>query len=172
MPSIRIPETASRPHRATLQPNGGGEAVDTENAVVLLIEDEEAHAEIIRRAFESRAGAVSLVLAGNLRDARALIAASPPALIITDLLLPDGQGLDLLPPGDRAAPWPVVIMTGHGDEQVAVEAMKAGALHYVVKSATTLGAMPRIAERVLREWGHVVERRRPSPASAATSSRC
>ena len=51
-------------------------------------------------------------------------------------------------------------MTSHGDEQVAVEAMKAGALDYVVKTEATLTEMPRIAERALREWGHITERRR------------
>ena len=160
--------SSSHAQRATLQLGSAG---DAQHTAVLLIEDEEAHAEIIRRAFESQSGNASLVLADNLRDARALIAKSPPALIITDLLLPDGQGLDLLPPGDQAAPWPVVIMTGHGDEQIAVEAMKAGALHYVVKSAEALDAMPQIAERVLHDWSHVVERRRAEDALQASEKR-
>jgi signal transduction histidine kinase len=46
-------------------------------------------------------------------------------------------------------------MTSHGDEQLAVEAIKAGALDYVVKSENTLTDMPHIAERALREWTHI-----------------
>ena len=46
---------------------------------------------------------------------------------------------------------PVVIMTSYGDEHVAVEAMKAGALDYVVKSEATLADMPYIAERALHD---------------------
>jgi len=50
-------------------------------------------------------------------------------------------------------------MSGQGDEAAAVEAMKAGALDYLVKSSATLDEMPRIVERVLREWRHITERK-------------
>ena len=55
--------------------------------------------------------------------------------------------------------YPVVIMTSHGNETIAVEAIKAGALDYVVKSEKILDELPRVAERALREWGHIRERR-------------
>ncbi|MBN2115857.1 MAG: GHKL domain-containing protein, partial [Anaerolineales bacterium] len=61
---------------------------------------------------------------------------------------------------DKLSGVPVVMMTSYGDEQVAVEAMKAGALDYVVKSPEILADMPHIAERALREWGHLTARRR------------
>jgi PAS domain S-box-containing protein len=51
-------------------------------------------------------------------------------------------------------------MTSHGDEHMAVEAIKAGALDYVVKSTASLSDMPRVVERALREWGHITDRRR------------
>lgn len=127
---------------------------------ILLVEDEEAHAELIRRAFEDQGGRVKLAVACDLQEAGGHLAESKPDLIITDLLLPDGKGIELLPPEKEEAAYPVVIMTSHGDEQVAVEAMKAGALDYVVKSDVTLADMPRIAERALREWGHIIERKR------------
>jgi PAS domain S-box-containing protein len=80
-------------------------------------------------------------------------------LVIADWLLPDGQGIDILPAGQHDPPFPVVLMTGHGNEQVAVEAMKAGALDYVVKSAETLADMPHLVQRALREWRYIAERR-------------
>lgn len=58
----------------------------------------------------------------------------------------------------HVARYPVVLMTSHGNEQVAVEAMKAGAVDYVVKSAATLADMPNIVERALRQWQHIVAR--------------
>lgn len=131
---------------------------------VLLVEDEEAHAELIQRAFEPRGGLMSLTVARSLKEARAQVDASPPDLVLIDLLLPDGKGTDLLPANGEPAPFPMIIMTSHGNEKVAVEAMKAGALHYVVKSATTLADMPQTVEGALREWGHIVERRRAEEA--------
>lgn len=59
---------------------------------------------------------------------------------------------------------PVVIMTGNGDQEAAVEAMKAGALDYIVKSKSTLLDLPMIAERVLREWSHIQKRERAEQA--------
>ncbi len=126
---------------------------------ILLVEDEEAHAELVRRAFEAHGGRFRLVVAGSLAEGRACLAQECPAdLVIADLVLPDGRGIEFLPVEGEDQAYPVVIMTSHGNEQVAVESMKAGALDYVVKSAASLAAMPRIAERALREWGHITER--------------
>ena len=126
--------------------------------IILLVEDDASHIELIRRAFERRAPDVDLLTANTLNRAYALLATSAVDLVITDWLLPDGQGTDVLPKNDREPAFPVVVMTSHGNEQVAVEAMKAGALDYVVKSAETLTDMPHIAERALREWRHIIER--------------
>lgn len=127
---------------------------------ILLVEDEEAHAELVGRAFESQARQVSLTVAHSLHEARACLAESIPDLIISDLLLPDGKGIELLSTDKEGVPYPIVVMTSHGDEQMAVEAMKAGVLDYVVKSDAVLADMPHIAERALREWDHINERKR------------
>jgi GAF domain-containing protein/ActR/RegA family two-component response regulator len=127
---------------------------------ILLIEDETAHAEIIRRAFEVYTKPVRLTVTSSLQQARTRLAEFVPDLIIADLRLPDGDGFELLPGEKEEARYPVVIMTSHGDEKAAVETMKAGAFDYVVKSDDTLAAMPHMAERALREWGNIVERRR------------
>ena len=50
-------------------------------------------------------------------------------------------------------------MSSQGNEEAAVNAMKAGALDYLVKSSATLNEMPRMIERVLREWRHITERK-------------
>jgi PAS domain S-box-containing protein len=135
---------------------------------ILLVEDEEAHAELTRRAFEGHARTVELTRARSLREAREKIAARLPHLVVADLRLPDGDGAELLSGDRESARYPVVIMTSHGDEQVAVDAMRTGALDYVVKSEVTLAGMPYIAERALREWGHISERRRAEEALRAS----
>lgn len=126
---------------------------------VLLVEDEAAHVDLIRRAFEDQSMAMNLSVTETLRAAKEQIVASTPDLVIVDFLLPDGQGTDLLPAAKEVGAYPVIIMTSHGDENVAVQAMKGGALDYVVKSDQALIAMPRIAKRVLREWGYIVAKK-------------
>ena len=126
---------------------------------ILLVEDEEAHAELVCRAFESRADQIHLTVVDTIREARSHAAASPPDLMISDLVLPDGRGTDLLAADRERQAFPVVVMTSHGNEQAAVEAIKAGASDYVVKSPGALAEMPRIAERALREWEHIAKRR-------------
>jgi two-component system cell cycle sensor histidine kinase/response regulator CckA len=133
--------------------------MDQDTVHILLVEDEEAHAELMCRAFRSRAPSVHLTVAGNLEEARTLQAKYPPDLIIADLFLPDGRATELLSDKGILHSFPVVIMTSHGDEQIAVEAIKAGALDYVVKSPAIMADMPHIAQRALREWGHIVERK-------------
>lgn len=127
---------------------------------ILLVEDEEAHVELIRRAFESGSMPAELSAASTVLEAKARLADFVPDLLIADLLLPDGRGTELIRQADGRPHVPVVIMTAQGDEKAAVEVIKAGALDYVVKSEATLGDMPHIAQRALREWGHVVQRKR------------
>ncbi|QDG49526.1 response regulator [Persicimonas caeni] len=124
---------------------------------IIVVEDELAHAELIRRAFETRADEFEVEVVSSLARARERLAETTPDLVITDLMLPDGSGIDLIPGEDQRAEYPVVVMTSHGDEKVAVEAIKAGALDYLVKSAETLSTMPHIAERSLREWNQMHE---------------
>jgi two-component system, cell cycle sensor histidine kinase and response regulator CckA len=127
---------------------------------LLLVEDNPAHAELIRRAFLAVDRPVALTVARTLQEARASLATAPPDLALIDVRLPDGRGLELLPGEESAAAYPSVVMTSHGNEQAAVEAIKTGAVDYVVKADATLADMPHIAERALRAWGHIVERRR------------
>jgi diguanylate cyclase (GGDEF)-like protein/PAS domain S-box-containing protein len=126
---------------------------------ILLVEDQRAHALLIRRAFEAYANRYVIKLVSSLQAAREVLAEHQPALVVADYRLPDGDGTELLSNNTPAMSFPIVIMTGHGDEQLAVEAMRAGALDYVVKSEASMAEMPRIAERALREWSHIQQRR-------------
>jgi PAS domain S-box-containing protein len=132
-----------------------------EDAVeILIVEDDDSHIELIRRAFEPNLLMdTRLSEAHTLRAARDFLAETHPHLVIADLLLPDGKGVDLLPVRREEVMFPLVIMTCHGNEQAAVEAIKAGAIDYIVKSDSTFQEMPRIAARALREWDYIVERR-------------
>jgi len=131
---------------------------------ILLVEDEPAHAEAIRRAFRAAGPGAVIPVAGTLREYRELAAADPPDIAIMDLKLPDGQAVEVLTSPPEDGPFPILVMSSYGDEQVAVKAMKAGALDYVVKSSDAFAAMPRTVERVLREWRLLQERKRTEEA--------
>ncbi len=125
---------------------------------VLVVEDEEAHAELARRAFESHGKRYEVLIASSVKEAITLLAQSDPHLVLSDWRLPDGRGTDLFL--EKQAPVPIVVMTSHGDEHVAVEAMKSGALDYVVKSESAFGELPHVVERALREWRLMRDRER------------
>jgi len=126
---------------------------------LLVVEDEAAHAAAIRRAFESDGGETQIEVVGTLREFRQGSAGHPPDLALLDLNLPDGRAVEVMTNPPAAGPFPIMVMTSYGNEQVAVEAIKAGALDYVVKSAEAFGMMPRTVERALREWKLLTERR-------------
>ena len=135
---------------------------------ILLVEDDEPHSELIRRAFERSTTRVRLKWVSTIREAQAaLLESDTPDLVITDLRLPDGDGLVLLPESRERAAYAVIVMTSHGDEKVAVDAMKTGALDYVVKSEESFSRMPEIVDRALRTWSYIVERRRAEEALRA-----
>ena len=55
-------------------------------------------------------------------------------LLITDIRMPDGNGIELLMEAKRIAPWmPVLVMTSYGDIPLAVEAVKKGAVEFIEK---------------------------------------
>ena len=69
------------------------------------------------------------------RDAFEQITRRPPDVVITDLQMPEMNGLELVRAVRRDAPLvPVVLVTGQGSEEIAVQALEAGAASYVPKS--------------------------------------
>lgn len=131
----------------------------------MLVEDNLAHQKLMQQAFAAWPTPSQLVIRNSIAEAQAYLSEHQPDLVIADYQLPDGAAMPLLPNGSqRIAPYPVVILAGHIDDHVAVEAMKAGACDYIVKSEATLKELPRIASRALRDWDLVVERRQAEAA--------
>ena len=63
---------------------------------LLIVEDEAAHVEAIRRAFDQAGVKADIQSAGTLREYRDIIAAHPPDFVLVDLNLPDGRATDIL----------------------------------------------------------------------------
>jgi DNA-binding NtrC family response regulator len=85
-------------------------------------------------------------VAGTFADGLALAKKNRYDLVVLDYMLPDGNGLDLIPPIRALRPAPTVLMmTAFGTIENAVEAMRRGAYDYVTKSTE----LPAIVERVV-----------------------
>lgn len=134
---------------------------------ILIIDDEPAHIEAIRRALRAADAKTMVRSASTLLEYRRLVAAEPPDLALLDLTLPDGSALEALAGPPAAGAFPILIITCHGDEGRAVEAMKAGALDYIVKSAGAFADMPHTLRRALREWNSQQARRKAEEALRA-----
>ncbi|HEX3593931.1 MAG TPA: response regulator [Polyangiaceae bacterium] len=111
------------------------------DVVVLLVEDDPAHAELAHRALD-HAG-LSIHVVDTVAGAKEWLSRSTADVVLADLRLPDGSALEL-------TDVPLVVMTSQGDEQRAVAAMKGGALDYVVKSQEMYRDLLVIVERALR----------------------
>ncbi len=101
-------------------------------APILIVEDSPTVAQACCDALHGLDRPVET--AETLAEARAAIRRNAPALLLLDVKLPDGEGLTLLDELARAGECPpVVVMTAHGSVQLAVEAMRRGAVDFLVK---------------------------------------
>ncbi|MEA2339688.1 MAG: two-component system, NtrC family, response regulator PilR, partial [Thermoanaerobaculia bacterium] len=99
---------------------------------LLIVDDEASLRDILSIVFEEEGWRVET--AGSVAEARVGLAKNEPDLVLCDLMLPDGSGIDLLREIKIAAPSVAVIMiTAHTSTKTAVEALKAGALDYIAK---------------------------------------
>lgn len=102
---------------------------------VLLVEDARALAETYKAYLEPQGLEVDLAETGA--EAMERIAADAPGVVVLDINLPDGNGLDLLKRiKARATPCEVVLITGKASVSIAVEAMREGAFDFVMKPFT------------------------------------
>ena len=101
---------------------------------ILIVDDERDIRELIGDILKDEG--FSVRLAGNSDDAMAEINKEPPALLILDIWLKDSQmdGIDILKAVKRDNPdVPVVIISGHGNIEIAVAAIKQGAYDFIEK---------------------------------------
>jgi DNA-binding NtrC family response regulator len=99
---------------------------------VLLVEDHETTRITLAGVIERESCRVVAVASSG--AAREKLREEEFDLVISDLRLPDGDGMDLLDETKRlSAGSPVIIITGHGSEETAVQAMKRGAFNYLSK---------------------------------------
>ena len=101
-------------------------------ATILLVEDKDSLRQMLRHALEAQGHHV--VEARDQPEAAQRLKDSTPAVVLSDLRLPDGDGFGVLQAAKDADPeMPVIVMTAFGGIQDAVRAMKAGAMDFLAK---------------------------------------
>jgi PAS domain S-box-containing protein len=121
---------------------------------ILYVEDNPRDAELLKRALNEQDPKMQVDIAVTLKQAEAkLQEAYNYDLALVDLQLPDGSGFDLLKEiRKQELPLAVIILTGHGDEEAAVAALKAGADDYLVKGKDYLERLPLTLEAALKAF--------------------
>ena len=101
-------------------------------SVVHVIDDDDAVRDSL--AFLLEASGFRAIAHGSAKDFVAALHGLPAGCIITDIRMPEMSGLDLVRTlNDRGVSHPIIVITGHGDVPLAVEAMKAGVMDFIEK---------------------------------------
>ncbi len=99
---------------------------------VLVVDDERAFRELY--AGRLKAAGFEVVAAATAEDAREIVAADPPAMIVSDVRMPGEDGIGLLKHvRDTVGEIPFLLVTAHPDVRQAVKALKLGAVDYLEK---------------------------------------
>jgi len=120
------------------------------SARILVVDDEADIRELVRDILSEEGYAVET--AANAAEARAACARQVPDLVLLDIWMPDTDGISLLREWQQAQSMaaPVVMMSGHGTVETAVEATRLGAIDYVEKPLS-LAKLLRTVQRSLDE---------------------
>jgi DNA-binding response OmpR family regulator len=151
-------DAASSPHGRPIDNDWPYEPLNTDVArPVVVFVDDEADLVAMAETYLRRDG-FRVVTASDARSAAAVLREHDPDLMVLDLGLPDGNGLDLLRGVRAGRHLPVIILTGWGSERDRVVGLELGADDYMVKPFS----LPELAARI-----RAVLRRSQSPRGDA-----
>ena len=126
--------------------------VQGESIAVLLVDDDEVDRTAVLRALRSAGLPAQVTEAIDFASAReALLRGSCIDVALLDFQLPGGDGLEILREvRQKNVDTPIIMLTGAGDEALAVELMKAGAADYLPKGTLTPGRLTQSIRQALR----------------------
>ena len=165
----KLPGTVSRVCGKILTAEGGGRHAKPEEPMsptsdailpltVLVVEDDDAMREVLAARLESWGYDVRTAADGAV--ARESLSGDGVDVVVSDVVLPDCSGLDILRLARAGeAPRPVILVTAHGDVDLAVEAMKEGAADFLTKpiESRKLQALLEAAGEEIRERSRIRE---------------
>jgi two-component system cell cycle sensor histidine kinase/response regulator CckA len=124
----------------------------TDTYRVLIVDDDAEHAEMVTE-FLKISGPFMVDWAGNVNALWARLAGNTYDILLLDYRMPDGNGLDaLVEINNRNYKVPVIMITGQGNERVAVRAMQLGAVDYLIKGSNHLATLPALIQRAVRGY--------------------
>ncbi|MBN9429954.1 MAG: sigma-54-dependent Fis family transcriptional regulator [Burkholderiales bacterium] len=97
----------------------------------LIVEDDPNSADMLAELVAAEG--FSTATAGSLHDARQQIAFRQPDVVLLDLSLPDGSGMELFESVDRGESCEIVLITGHASLETSIQALRLGAADYLLK---------------------------------------
>ncbi len=119
-------------------------------ASILIVDDDLGLLRLVEKALKREGFATST--AGSGQEAIAWLAVNRADLMLLDLKLPDIEGKELIIHlADVGRSVPFIIITGQGDQRVAVDMMKRGALDYLVKDVQFIEFVPTVVGRALTQ---------------------
>lgn len=118
---------------------------------ILVIDDDAVDRMAVRRALIKADLDVDLSEVEDGKAALSMLAMNQYDCIFVDYLLPDYNGLDLVNQLQQLeVDTPLVVLTGQGDEQIAVNVMKAGAADYLAKARVSPATLAQTVRRAIR----------------------
>lgn len=140
-----------------------------ETIKILLVEDDEVDRMAVSRALKTTGLSADIVAAIDCQSAIATLNQQSFDCVLMDYRLPDGDGLQLVQQiRDLGLKLPLIVLTGQGDEQIAVQLMKLGASDYLPKSKLSPEMLTRSLRNAVRiyraesEAAHATEQLRES----------
>lgn len=129
------------------------EMTNTIKKHIFVLDDEPTVCEVLREILEDLNYKVSCF--GDPIECLAQLGSNRCDLLITDLKMPNKDGFEVLKEVQRIAPWiPVLMITGYGNIQNAVKAMKAGAIDFMEKPLDKKNLVHKIKSIFSKEHFH------------------
>jgi DNA-binding NtrC family response regulator len=116
-------------------------------AHALIVEDDENSAEMLAELVAAEG--FSTATAGSLHDASRQYAFRRPDVVLLDLSLPDGNGIELFDRVERDEACEIVLITGHATLETSIQALRLGAADYLLKPVN----VPRLRQILARASG-------------------
>jgi DNA-binding NarL/FixJ family response regulator len=128
---------------------GGGKAT------MLVVDDSDVDRRLVEELLMP-VHELNVCFANSLSAGLAAIARESPVIVLTDLILPDGEGIELV---ERVRAehtrTQVILMTAYGNEEIVIRALRAGAANYIAKKDLAVDLVPLVRKLLdFAAWSH------------------
>jgi DNA-binding NarL/FixJ family response regulator len=146
--SVSLLEIDSAVESAT-EHSGGGKST------LLVVDDSSVDRRLVAQLLGPM-HELNVSFASSLSAGLDAIARESPAIVLTDLILPDGEGLELVERVRAQHPHThVILMTAYGNEEVVIRALRAGAASYISKKDLAIDLLPLVRKLLeVAAWSH------------------